>query len=119
MSWIVERLTLSSVWSPTFCKISDFVTSLASATELICKSCQESLLIGDFNMDIFPRVHVKESERNSLRDFSDRFCLQNQINEPTRVTEKTMTLIDVILCSHPEQYATCGNLHLGVSDHDT
>ena len=42
----------------------------------------------------------------------------NQITEPTRVTVKSQTLIDVILASHPELFATCGNLHLGVSDHD-
>ena len=44
--------------------------------------------------------------------------MQNQISEPTRVTEKTMTLIDVILASHPERYATCDNLHMGLSDHN-
>ena len=38
-------------------------------------------------------------------DFCDRFCLQNQISEPT---EKTMTLLDVTLAS----------LHMGLSDHD-
>ena len=41
-----------------------------------------------------------------------------EIREPTRVTGKTMTLLDVILASHPERYATCGNLHMGLSDHD-
>ena len=51
-------------------------------------------------------------------DFCDRFCLQNQISEPTRVAEKTMSLLDVILAGHPERYATCGNLHMGLSDHD-
>ena len=29
-----------------------------------------------------------------------------------------MTLLDVILASHPERYATCGYLHMGLSDHD-
>lgn len=48
----------------------------------------------------------------------DRFCLFNQITEPTRVTEKSKSLIDVILASHAERFAVCGNLHLGVSDHD-
>ena len=94
------------------------MSSLTSATELMYKSRQEMLLIGDFNMDMLVREHVEESRHNSLKDFCDRFCLQNQINEPTRLTENTMSLLDVILSSHPERYATCGNLHLGVSDHD-
>ena len=45
-------------------------------------------------------------------------CLFNQITEPTRVTEKSKSFIDVILASSPESFATCGNLHLGVTDHD-
>ena len=94
------------------------MSSLTSATELMYKSRQEILLIGDFNMDMLVREHVEESQHNSLKDFCDRSCLQNQIKEPTRLTENTMSLIDVILSSHPERYAICGNLHLGVSDHD-
>lgn len=33
------------------------------------------------------------------------------------MTEKTKTLIDVVLASHQEHYATAGQLHLGVSNH--
>lgn len=95
----------------------DFMSLLTSATELMYKSHQEILLIGDFNVDMLVREH-EESEHNSLKDFCDRFCLQNQINEPTRVTENTMTLLNVILSSHRERYTICGNLHLGVSGHD-
>ena len=59
----------------------------------------------------------KSPDRN-VSDFCDRFCLSNQITEPTRVTDKTSTLIDVMLSSHPERFATWDNLHLGLSDHD-
>ena len=48
----------------------------------------------------------------------DRFCLSNRINEPTRVTKTSKSLIDVLLTSHAECYATSGSLHLGLSDHD-
>lgn len=41
--------------SPKFCKITDFMSSLTSATELMYKSRQEILLIGDFNMDMLAR----------------------------------------------------------------
>lgn len=55
--------------SPKFCKITDFMSSLTSATELMYKSRQEILLIGDFNMDMLVREHVEESEHNSLKEF--------------------------------------------------
>ena len=48
----------------------------------------------------------------------DRFCLSNRINEPTRVTKTSKSLIDVFLTSHAACFATSGSLHLGLSDHD-
>ena len=44
--------------------------------------------------------------------------LRNQITEPTRVTDRTKSLLDVILVSHPERYINSGNLQLDLSDHD-
>ena len=51
-------------------------------------------------------------------DFCHRFCFVNKITEPTRVTDRTKTILDVILVSHAERYITSGNLQLGLSDHD-
>lgn len=51
-------------------------------------------------------------------DFCHRFCFVNKITEPTRVTDRTKSLLDVILVSHAERYITSGNLQLGLSDHD-
>ena len=48
----------------------------------------------------------------------NRFCLSNRIDNPTRVTKTSKSLIDVLLTSHAECYATSGSLHLGLSDHD-
>ena len=53
-----------------------------------------------------------------LVDFCNRFCLSNRIDNPTRVTKTSKSLIDVLLTSHAECYATSGSLHLGLSDHD-
>ena len=53
-----------------------------------------------------------------LVDFCNRFCLSNLIDNPTTVTKTSKSLIDVLLTSHAECYATSGSLHLGLSDHD-
>ena len=53
-----------------------------------------------------------------FKDFWERFYIYNQIRKATRVTEKTKTLIDFALASHPERFAACRNLQLGLSDHD-
>ena len=82
------------------------------------KCRQEVILVGDYNLDMLVNEDEGRKENKALKDLCDRFCLFNQITEPTRVTEKSKSLIDVILASHPERFAVCGNLHVGVSDHD-
>ena len=46
------------------------------------------------------------------------FVSPNRIDNPTRVTKTSKSLIDVLLTSHAECYATSGSLHFGLSDHD-
>ena len=58
-------------------------------------------MIGDMNMDMYSNEDEDRFPNNNLADFCQRFCLVNKITEPTRVTDKTKTLIDVILTSHP------------------
>ena len=49
-----------------FCEITDFLSSLTSATERMDESRQEILLIGDFNIDMLVREHGDDPENNSL-----------------------------------------------------
>ena len=104
--------------SDKICKPAEFLRSLTTAIEVMYKCRQEVILIGDFNLDMLVDEKAGRKGSAALHDFCDKFSLYNQISQPTRVTEKTTTLIDLILASHPERFATSGNLHLGVSDHD-
>ena len=114
-----SRFIVSACYrSPKFCKVTDFVSLLSSATELMLKSRNELMQLGDFNNDMNTDANKGKAADPALLDFCDRFCLDNQITEPTRVTDNTKSHIDVILVSQSERYANCGNLHLGVSDHD-
>ena len=79
---------------------------------------QEVLLLGDFNMDMYENMAENRYPNRNLLDFCQRFSLVNMITKPTRVTDKSKTLIDVILTSLIERFSTAGNLHLGVIDHD-
>ena len=48
------------------------------------------------------------------------WCLQSTkqlVNEPTRVTPVSSTLIDVIFTSHPDNVSCSGVSHVGISDH--
>ena len=60
---------------------------------------------------------IAEGRVPRLVDFCERFCLENKILEPTRVTGDTKSLIDVALTGYQERFVTSGTLQLGVSDH--
>ena len=75
---------------------------------------------GDFNIDMLQsncNINL-HSHTNPLTDFCDQFCLTNTIDEPTRVTKTSISLIDVILVNRPEHWATSGSLQLDMNDHD-
>ena len=63
---------------PKFCQITDFLSLLTSATELMCESRQEILLIGDFNIDMLVREHGQDPANNSLRTFAIGFVCKTK-----------------------------------------
>ena len=75
---------------------------------------KELILVGDLNyegnkLDPNPQTH-KMQARCSL------YQLTQIINEPTRITETTSTLIDLVIITKSEYIASAGLLHLGISD---
>ena len=96
----------------------EYLTLFLPADKML-KSESEIIFLGDFNIDMLQsncniNLHC---HTNPLTDFCDQFCLSNTIDEPTRVTKTSKSLIDVILVNRPEHWATSGSLQLGMSDH--
>ena len=79
---------------------------------------KEIMFIGDLNLNLQTGNANPAGPNKEVSEFCNRFCLTNCIQDPTRMTDSTQTLLDVILVSHPERHATSGNLHFGLSDHD-
>ena len=53
-----------------------------------------------------------------LSEYCDRFQLTNTVTGPTRTTDTSSTLLDVILTTHPQRFCYTKTLQLGISDHD-
>ena len=94
------------------------MASMSSSAELMYKTLNELLLIGDFNQDMYTNFVENRLPNKNLVDFCHQFCFVYKITEPTWVTDRTKSLLDVFLVSHSERYITSGNLQLGLSDHD-
>jgi hypothetical protein len=52
-----------------------------------------------------------------LQFLSSIYQLSQLVDEPTRVTEISSTLIDLILTNRAENILSTGVIHLGISDH--
>ena len=60
---------------------------------------------------------MSDSNSHLLSDITDPYGLHQLINEPTRVTDTTSTLIDLIYTNYPEKVASSGVCHVSISDH--
>ena len=76
---------------------------------------QEMLVLGDFNIDLLPKR--KTGMASKVVQMCNILQLKQIIDQPTRITENTKTLIDHIYCTRPECIVDKRALLCGLSDH--
>ena len=74
----------------------------------------DTILLGDLNCNLMG----DSLEANSLKDFISSFNLSQMIGKPTRVTETTQSLIDVIMTSNESIVCLCDVLTCSISDYN-
>ena len=75
---------------------------------------QSIITMGDLNLD---RLKPHSTEGKILIDLEDTFQLECLINDATRETSKSRTLLDVVLTNKPELFGKAGVIDFGLSDH--
>ena len=94
-------------------------TNLFDDFETFLNSCDlenhELLIMGDLNCDIskFPL----DFNARKLQLLSSLYQLNQLIDEPTRVTSTSATLIDLIFTNKKQNIMQTGVVHIGISDH--
>ena len=76
---------------------------------------REVIIMGDLNCDILKSPC--ESHTRKLQFLSSLYQFDQLIDEPTRITGTSATLIDLILTNKEENISKSGVIHLGLSDH--
>ena len=71
--------------------------------------------MGDLNCDLSSTV-LDHSSR-LLIDIAELYNLSQLINEPTRTTDSSSTLIDHIFTNTPDKVVCSGVSHVSISDH--
>ena len=79
---------------------------------------KETILIGDFNCD-WSRLVINNAASHTVRmaTLASIYQFDKMIEEPTRITATSRTLIDLAFCNKPELITMSGVDHLGISDH--
>lgn len=75
------------------------------------------ILLGGFNFNLLPSTQDANSSIWKFRQLLNKFNLKNVINKATRITDTSMTLTDLIICSDTSKISHHGVCDLGISDH--
>ena len=75
----------------------------------------EFYVLGDLNYNLAaPQL---DHNANLLSSIADVYSLQQLITDPTRCTESSSTLIDLVFTNRPDRIVCSGVSHIGISDH--
>ena len=82
--------------------------------QLVDNENKEIYILGDLNINLLVQ---NVSIAKKLQEIMELYQLTQIINDPTRITEFTKSLLDVCITSSPEKIVSSGVIHLGISDH--
>ena len=74
-------------------------------------------LMGDLNCDMLGKELLSNMPTKKLNSLFELYQLSQLIDEPTRITMTTSSLIDHIITNTPEKISHSGVIHTGISDH--
>eukprot|EP00112_Aurelia_sp_Birch-Aquarium-sp1_P013646 Seg2901.1 transcript_id=Seg2901.1/GoldUCD/mRNA.D3Y31 product="hypothetical protein" protein_id=Seg2901.1/GoldUCD/D3Y31 len=96
-----------------------FYDKFQRVLEPICLRRTNILILGDFNADLFFQRGLQKdmSQGKKLLRILNSFNLYNVIDQPTRITETSETMIDLIITSITAKVKTSGCYNSGISDH--
>ena len=78
---------------------------------------QESYLLGDFNTNMFTKNNTSSTLYSHLSNFMNMFNMRQIIKEPTRITNSSSSLLDLILTTDSDRITQSGVIDFGISDH--
>lgn len=109
-----KAFNVTGAYRPPSC-VDGFFENLENIIRTIDIESKEIIILGDLNCNYLR--DRGDSQLSLLKQLSTIYHLKQLINEPTRVTQTTSTLIDIVLSNEPSRIIASGVLHIGISDH--
>ena len=94
----------------------DFVTKFSAAIDNTKNfDANETYILGDLNFDLLKKEETFYIKK--YKEFCQMYGLKQIINQPTRITENSTTLLDHILTNSKDRISQHGIINTGLSDH--
>ena len=75
------------------------------------------MLLGDLNVNLLPNSKSHSGDKQKFLNFIRKMDLNQLIKEPTRISNTTRSLIDIILVNNEHRIVNCGVVPMALSDH--
>ena len=113
----MKNYIIAVIYRPPQQSVQSFIDTIQSPLSVISTERKESILLGDFNVDL-----MKFNITPHVNDFIDNFNSYSylpQIFKPTRITSHSASILDNIFYNYPEKVQHNGIILTDVSDHLT
>ena len=108
-----QSFIISTIYRPPNSKINNLL-KIERLIQLVDNENKEIYILGDLNINLLAQ---NASICKKLQEIMELYQLTQIINDPTRITESSRSLLDVCITSTPEKIISSGVIHLGISDH--
>ena len=92
---------------------SEVLSSIEVMMERVASECKEVVLMGDLNLNLL----IQSRQADNLLLITSDNNLKQLISEPTRITDHSQTLLDVLFTSNPDLFSATGATEWVGSDH--
>ena len=96
---------------------SEFFNHFEKLIKAIDNENKEMFILGDLNCDMLKADSDSNIPTKKIKSLYELYQLTQLINEATRVTMTTTSLIDHIVTNTPEKISDSGVIHTGISGH--
>ena len=91
----------------------DFNDKFESMLPKVCCEDKEALLLGDFNCD-----YGSQNNNRPLKQIISSYCFCQQVDSPTRLSQGSESMIDLVLSNMPQNICKTSVLQTFLSDHE-
>jgi hypothetical protein len=102
-----KPVLLCCAYRPPDSDISQFIEGLSTGLSSVDPNKYDILILGDFNVDFHCDSRCQTSKR-SLVNFANLYGLVQLIKKPTRLTETTKTILDLIFVNNEHRIIDSG-----------